>query len=184
MKVVGLDISQTATGVVVHEPGGVTYSATEGEKAKPRKKTDPPVPLAMRHARMKRTTAKVAEHCRHADLVAVEAHSFTVAGSKGQHDLSGQWWDIVDELYGMGIVVVEITVQQLKGYLTGNGSASKDLMLTTAVRRYPTVNIKSHDEADAMAACSMAVRHLELAPLETVWNLRMEQEMDKVQWPS
>lgn len=183
MKVVGLDISMTATGIVVHEPGGVTYSATEGEKPKPRKKTDPPVPLELRRARMKRTTAKVVEHCQYATLVAVESHSFST-GSAGQHDLSGQWWDIVDELYGMGLVVVEITPQQLKGYMTGNGNASKDLMFSTAIRRYPTINIKTKDEADASAACSMAVRHLELAPLETAWNQRMQQEMEKVAWPT
>lgn len=176
MKVVGLDISQTGTGIVVHEAGGLTYSATEGEKGK---QNDT---LPMRHARQKRTTAKVVQHCQYAELVAVEAHSF-VTKSSHQHDLSGQWWDIVSELFSMGIIVVEITPQQLKGYLTGNGNASKDLMITTAVRRYPTVNIKTKDEADAMTACSMAVRHLELAPLETVWNQRMELEMSKVVWP-
>lgn len=176
MKIVGLDISQTASGIAIHEPGGLTWVTEAGEDGH---KTDS---LYQRHARMRRTARAIVAHAADADLVVVESHSFS-AKYGNQHDRSGLWWDVVGELIDGGVDVAEASPSTLKMYLTGSGNASKDLMLATAVRRYPTVNVLTNDQADAMAALSMGVRRLELMPLEDTWNQKMSLAMGKVQWP-
>lgn len=175
MRLIGLDPSMTSTGVAVHIPGAETFTLSIGEKGKT---TDT---LQMRYDRQVRTADAVLDLVRGADAVAVEAHSFSTK-SAFAHDLSGQWWRMVGGILDEGIPVVELEVQRLKGYLTENGNASKEQMLIAAVRRYPTVNIKTNDEADAITALSMLVRAFELAPLEPHWNKRMELEMSKVNW--
>lgn len=175
MRVAGLDPSMTAAGIAIHEPGGLTFVTEVGEKGK---RDDS---LGKRRERQARTTASAMDYLRSCDYVAVEGHSFTTRSAM-QHDLSGQWWDIVGELIDHGIPVVEIELHRLKGYLTSNGNASKMQMLADAIRRYPEVDIRTDNQADAITACSMLVRALELTPLERAWNQRMGLEMSKVNW--
>jgi crossover junction endodeoxyribonuclease RuvC len=177
MKVVGVDFSLVATGVAVHTAGGETYTrqyGRDGHKGEP---------LRMRRDRIHVLAGEVLFHAIGADLVVVESHDFGMKVSALSHDRSGLFWITVNRLMEAGVMVAQATPQTLKMYQTGAGNASKQDMLVAAVKRYPTVDIRTDNMADAMAALSMGVRHLELAPLETVWNAKMEQAMSKVEWP-
>lgn len=44
-----------------------------------------------------------------------------------------------------------ITSGQAKKYLSGSGKADKDMMLEAARQLYPDLNVRNHDEADALA---------------------------------
>lgn len=155
MKIVGIDYSQTSAGVAVFDDMGTlaqAYTAAMGEGGH-RDDT-----LGMRHARMKRQTARIVQHCEYASIALIEAHSFSAKGGS-QHDRSGGWWDLVSELYGMGIPVVEVTTGQIKKYMTGKGTASKEQMVIAATRRYPLLELSTSDEADAASAMAIGVRH-------------------------
>jgi Holliday junction resolvasome RuvABC endonuclease subunit len=175
MRLVGVDLSLTGTGIAVHEPGGLTFTRLVGEDGKKG------APLASRRARIRRLVAGIMEFAGTATAVAIESHDF--GGRYGSlHDRSGAWWILVDELAQLGIPVIMMTPTQLKMYLANSGNASKQDVLVAAVKRWPTVDIRNDDQADAMSALSMLVRHLELAPLEDAWNQKMAKAMDGVDW--
>lgn len=175
MKLVGLDISLTSTGVAVHEAGGATFTRLVGEDGKKG------ASLVQRRARLRRLVNGILVYAHDATAVAVESHDFG-ARYGSQHDRSGAWWLVVDALAEAGIPVVMMSPSQLKSYGTGSGNASKQDVLVAAVRRHPTVDIRNDDQADAVTALSMLVRHLGLAPLESEWNQKMAKAMDAVDW--
>jgi crossover junction endodeoxyribonuclease RuvC len=177
MKVAGIDVSLTGTGVAIHEAGGLTYVREHGEDGKRG------ASFTSREERIGRLVDQVLFDCADAELAVFEAHDFGAKYSASAHDRSGVFWILVRELRAQGTRVAQATPQTLKMYQSGSGSASKDQMLVDAVRRYPTVDVRSNNQADAMAALSMGVRFLELAPLETVWNQKMAQAMEKAEWP-
>ncbi len=88
------------------------------------------------------------------DLAVIEGYSMgsSLAHSHELGELGGiiRW-----TLWGNGIPFVEVPPSSLKKYLTGKGNADKDLMLSTASRRFDrTLN---NDEADALALWAMAM---------------------------
>lgn len=178
MKVVGIDISLTGTGMAIHRAGAETYVREHGEDGRKG------MPFAERGDRIERLVDQILFDCQAADLAVFESHDFGVKHSGGAHDRSGVFWIVVRELRARGTAVAQATPQALKMYQSGSGTASKDQMLVDAVRRYPTVDVRTNNQADAMAALSMGVRFLELAPLETVWNAKMAQAMEKAEWPT
>lgn len=180
MKVTGLDLSLTSTGWATFDDSNVGFSVENsliagsfGEKGKA---TDT---LIMRQRRLKRAVAKVEEVARYSDLVVVEAHSFAGKGGS-QHDRSGLWWLVVDELMSYGLPVLEVSPSSLKMYFTGKGTADKTLMLLTADRRHPYVGVKNDDEADAVGLVSIGLRILG-QPLEEKLNAQQTLAFEKIQ---
>lgn len=168
-RVVGLDLSLTATGV------------SDGEKCwLIRSKGTKTATLDDRRKRLTRLADEVDESCFGVDLVVVEGPSFGQARQGGQHDRAGLWW-LVIHLVGSGRDVVEVPPASLKTYATGKGNASKDEVLAAVVRRYPDVDVADNNTADALVLAAMGLRHLGHAiddlPLT---HLRA---MSKVAWP-
>jgi len=82
---------------------------------------------------------------------------------------------------GMGALVVQSEIQgtikvwaedhqvdyqgfsstEVKKHFTGKGNAKKDQMIAEAKRRWPTVDIGSDDQADALAVLSLAQSRLQ-----------------------
>lgn len=88
------------------------------------------------------------------DLAVIEGYSMgsSLAHSHALGELGGiiRW-----TLWGKQIPFIDIPPSSLKKYLTGKGNADKDLMLSTASRRFDrTLN---NDEADALALWAMAM---------------------------
>jgi crossover junction endodeoxyribonuclease RuvC len=118
VKVVGLDLSLTCTGVAVATQNG---AITDRITSKP----TPNATLADRAVRIGLITARVVDFVRGADLVIIEGPTYaTSTGS--QHDRSGLWWLVVNRLIAGTMPVVEVSPTTRCRYATGRGNASKD----------------------------------------------------------
>jgi len=137
-KIIGLDLSLSSTGV------GCSLGWTELIRVT--------APAGFRFSRLRRIKAAVMEHARGADLVVVEGPSFaSKSGSQtGHHERAGLWWFVMDAVDGAGLRWLEVPPTSLKKYATGKGNAGKDEVLAAAVRRFPAVEVRGNDEADAL----------------------------------
>jgi crossover junction endodeoxyribonuclease RuvC len=174
--VVGLDLSLTATGIATPY-GGVTTVTSKGHAG---------ASLPVRHVRLRAVSThvmrKITDGTSPADdtMIVVEAPAFSrVTGH--QHDRSGLWWLVVDDLMAWGHNVVEVTPTARAKYATGKGNAGKDEVLAAVIRRYPDVDVNNNNEADALVLRAMGCDWLG-APLAEVPKAHRA-ALDKVVWP-
>lgn len=174
MKVVGLDLSLTSTGVaLVTENGAVTDRiTTKGARSDT---------LTDRHRRLRRIVMDVVNHDDRTDLVVIEGPAFS-RSNPGMHDRSGLWWLVVDALERRDTTVIEVPPNLRAKYATGRGNAAKDDVLSAVIRRYPNVDVNGNDEADALILAAMGARHLG-HPLEATLSPLHLEAMTKVAWP-
>lgn len=178
MKITGLDLSLTSTGVGEWEDG----SRRSWHFGSVGKRTDTLDDRAERLEIAKDEAVRAARggH-QQADLVLVEAHTFAAKGGS-QHDRSGLWWLVVDDLIRT-IPVVEVSPSSIKLFATGKGNASKDEVLLAVARRHPDLEFTTNDEADAITMVDMALArwsHDALGWDPTAYQLRA---IEKVAWP-
>ena len=88
---------------------------------------------------------------------------------------------VVDQLDAVGWTVAVIPPTSLKKYATGKGTASKDLVLTAAVRRFPDWPVEGNDEADALWAAAAGLDHLGYPVIDMPALNRSA--LDGMQWP-
>lgn len=115
-------------------------------------------------------------------LVVIEATSLGQGRQQGTRDRIGLWWLLVDALDGeTGVDVVEVSPAQRMKYATGHGRADKDEVMAAAIRRYPAIDIRNNDVADAVILRAMGEhalgRPLAAVPKDHAAALR------KVAWP-
>lgn len=180
--VVGLDLSLTATGIAT--PGGVRTVGSRGKTG---------ATLRQRSARLHDLAMDIGgeidrvanEHrpsTRDRLLVVVEAPAFSRTTGH-QHDRSGLWWLVVDELCGSSYAtVVEVAPSARAKYATGKGNAGKDEVLAAVVRRYPDVDVSNNNEADSLVLRAMGCRAIG-HPLEESLPQTHLAALDKVRWP-
>lgn len=190
MRVVGLDLSLTSTGIArltitdAAEPS--TWTTAVGETG------SESATLAERWWRLDAQRSKVLSEVGAADLVVVEGPA--MASSHGQqHDRSGLWWLILDDLIGRGLTVVEVPPLTLKVWATGSGATSGPNKVTKArvvreVRRdyghlfdIPSEAHGGSDIADAIALATLGAAHLG-EPLVEVPTSHLR-ALRKVRWP-
>lgn len=178
MRIVGLDLSLTSTGVATIDEGAdvrVDRIATKptGDN------------LWHRAHRLHRIFERIVNEVHSYDgrqLVVVEGPSYGQARQGGQHDRAGLWWLVVNELVVMcEIPVAEVPPALVKRYATGRGNAGKDEVLAAVIRRYPSVEVTGNDQADALVLAAMAADHYG-APIATV-PAANRAALDKVAWP-
>jgi crossover junction endodeoxyribonuclease RuvC len=162
MKVVGLDLSLTCTGVAVVTQDGAITDRITSQPARKVGKGDPPLTLAERADRLDKLVPQITGYCTAADLVVIEGPSYR--STTPSHDRSGLWWLVVDFLIPH-TPVVEVTPSSRMKYATGKGQIDKDLVLSAVIRRYPHVDVNGNDEADALILAAMGARFLR-HPLE------------------
>lgn len=172
-RVVGLDLSLTATGVAciggVHaEPWTVTVST------KPAGKT-----LACRWLRILSIVAHVAPTLDGADLVALEGPSF---GSRDGYawERAGLWWQIVRHCLENSIRLAEVPPAVVKKWATGRGNAGKTAVAVSIARLWPDVDLPDDNAADALALAGMAAQRLGL-PVPS--RAHHAETLTKVAWP-
>ncbi|UQS95197.1 RuvC-like resolvase [Pseudanabaena phage Pam4] len=167
MKILGLDLSLSSTGVahVTTTPDGWQAETSRVVvKARHVPRGGEPHTLAERSVRLRRLAGLITDHARGADLVVVEGPSYASDTGKA-HDRAGLWWLVVGRLTGAGLQVVEVPPSTVKTYATGKGNAGKDEVLAAVVRRYPTVEVRDNNEADALVLAALGARFLRL-PIE------------------
>lgn len=145
MKVIGLDLSLSSTGVAC------SLGWTERIRIRP--------DGSSRFTRMRWIKAAVMEHARGADLVVVEGPSFASpsTGQAGHHERAGLWWFVMDGIDAAGLRWLEVPPTTLKKYATGRGNAGKDEVLAAAVRRFGHIEVRGNDEADALWLAAIGV---------------------------
>lgn len=158
MRVVGLDLSLTGTGLA--------YRSHDGDhgwgEVRTRRLTSPPAGQGIhdRSIRLRALATLIIKWCEGADLAVIETPAYSrTMGS--QHDRSGLWWLVVASLDHRGIPVVEVATTTLKVYGLGTGRGDKDAMVAAVVRRYGHLlpDLATNDEADALLLADMGARH-------------------------
>lgn len=147
MKITGLDLSLTSTGVAVVDDG-----VAKTFRIRP-KTTD----TALKHDRMEQIYQQVRTLCCGSALVVLESPAFA-AGGKSASALTGNWWVVSHVLWKCGLPMVAVPPPTLKVFATGKGNASKDEVLASTIHRYAhlTVNpVTGNDEADALQLSAM-----------------------------
>lgn len=179
-RVVGLDLSLTGAGIAriaTTNEGWVADVREHGTKPAGKVPAD-------RAARLRALTQPIIGWCAGADLVAIEEPAYSQTTGQ-QHDRSGAWWLVVSRLIGLGIPVAEVPNNYVKQYSLQKGggkNTGKDFVLAATIRRYPTVNIRTNNEADSFILAAMAARHLG-HPIEDSIPAGSLKAMGAVAWP-
>lgn len=151
MKIVGIDLSLSSTGLAVIVNG----------RANVARHSTAPVgdDVARRHRRLLQIAGDVRSWASGADLVVLEGPSYaSVTGH--QHDRSGLWWLVVHRILGAELPLAIVPPSSRARYATGKGNSPKDAVLASVVRRYPEVDIIGNDQADALILAAMGARRL------------------------
>lgn len=174
MKIVGIDLSLSSTGIAVAWPeDGVAQ--VDHIRTKPTADT-----LPARWNRLRDITDEAMAWVDNADLVVVEGLAYA---SKSPHatERAGLWWMLANRLLHNDYPVAVVPPTSRAKYATGKGNAGKDTVLAAVVRRYPDVEVTSNDEADALILAAMGARSLG-HPIETDLPLAHLDAMNKISW--
>lgn len=174
VRVVGLDLSLTATGTALIRPGMTT--AVQTLKSKGAKDAT----LGERADRLRKLAREILLPAATANVVVIEQPAYSQTGGS-HHDRSGLWWLVVDALIFDDLRLVEVTPQAVKIYATGKGNASKDEVLAAVVRRYPNIEVRNNNEADALVLAAIGAR-LAGQPLEESLPQLHLRALDKIRW--
>lgn len=181
-RVVGLDLSLTATGLAWHDtdtpdpdPQVITLgSRPAGDR------------VDARSLRLRRLAALVHSTASRADLAVIEGPAY---GKSDAHtwDRAGFWWMVVGRLTGAGVPVAIAPPAQVKMYATGKGGgkgAGKDAVLLAIARRYPRIAVEDNNQADAVSLLLMGLRHLGVPYEAGLLPHTHARAMTGVSWPN
>lgn len=162
MRIVGLDLSISATGV----------AEADGSLRTIKTKVRGPEMLDWMQTEILSITESV-------DLVAMEGYSF---GSKGRSVFNiGELGGVIRlGFYRAGMPYVEIPPTNLKKYATGKGNSAKDEVLVQSVHRLEILP-RDNNQADAAWLRAMALDHYG-HPLCVMPKIN-RQALETVQWP-
>lgn len=204
MRVSGLDISLTSTGVAIVDDTAAETIRTTRVRSEPANRADGLKPdLEQRSERItgiRRSVLRLIGDSsgsstggpillRMPDLVVIEGPSY--ASPQGAHEIGWNWGSIVDMCRSAGIPVVEVSPPQVKQYATGSGATSgknkveKHHVIAAVRANYgdQAAHITSSDEADALILAAIGCRYLG-HPIESAAlppeNLRA---LKKIRWP-
>lgn len=210
MRIVGLDLSLTSTGVAtistnpvcprcgaeVTDSGGRHRSrciravcryegpgdtAPKVSVARIVSKPSKDPTLADRSVRLRKLAQQATQACVGADLAVVEGPTYA-STTGAAHDRAGFWWLVVGRLTGAGLNVVEVPPASVKTYATGKGNAGKDQVLAAVVLRYRHhVEVTGNDEADGLVLAAMGARFARV-PIEDTLPQTHLRAMTGVRW--
>ena len=164
-RILGIDPSLTSTGLArvdIPGPRGVTFTAeTAVVTSKPNGKTY--LDTAMRVSRI---ATSVYEATKDIDLAVIEGPAFSSQG-QGVHSRYWLWGKVYDTLLTCNVPILVVTPNQRCKYATGKGNAPKDMVLAAAIKRWPDVDLRGNDEADALILAAIGARWLGL-PVDSV----------------
>jgi crossover junction endodeoxyribonuclease RuvC len=174
VRVIGLDLSLTATGVaIIAGIDGHLASETTTLRSSPSG-----TGLAARERRADAIAAAVEMHIAGAAMVVVEGPSL---GSRDGHvwDRAGLWWHVVRRCMTYA-PVVEIPPATVKRWATGKGNADKATVAASLARLWPDVEPANDNEFDALALATIGAQRLGL-PVPS--RAHHADALAKVDWP-
>ncbi|WP_235687349.1 hypothetical protein [Mycobacteroides chelonae] len=158
--VVGLDLSLTGAGIAALDL--VTGGLSTAVHRSPAPKVDTLGAHVQRHRVLVDGLVAQAVACDPA-LVVVEGLRFSVSAQDSSLSRRGfLWWAVVEGLVAAGAPVLEVTPSQIKMLATGNGGASKDMMVAEYALAWPdaTRDKNVQDRADAAFAAALGAAYL------------------------
>lgn len=170
-RVVGLDLSLTATGVAWIEDDQV-HTCTIGSKPAG-------ALLADRNARLLNLESRIAEPRINAALVVVEAPSLHSKGA-GTWDRAGLWWYVVRACSAQQVPVAEVPPATVKKFATGRGNADKSAVAVGMSRLWPDVEAGNDNEWDALVLATIGAQKLGM-PVPS--RAHHADALAKVAWP-
>jgi Holliday junction resolvasome RuvABC endonuclease subunit len=140
--VVGIDLSMNSTGIARIKDGlGECTTIKSGTKKG--------------YHRLEFMSTEVVRHAQGADLVLIEEIPWG-AKSANSLQMAGNWYVCTHALWKAGIYFVVVNLTYLKKYATGRGSGiRKEEVGYAAIKRYPGVDIRDNDQADALILAAM-----------------------------
>ncbi len=168
MKVIGLDLSLTSSGVACN----AGWSDTIRTPAKLRG-----------HLRMAHIRDTIREFTTNADLVVVEGPSYGNQGAQrqsGHHERAGLWWLVTHDLWRRQVPLAVASPASVKKYACGRGNAGKDEVLVAVCRRFDWFD-GNNDAADAVILAALGAEHAGMAMVAMPQVNRAA--LDGVQWP-
>ncbi len=169
MRVVGLDLSLTATGYADEAGSAVIKVRSRG----------PERLCAIRDEIMRRMcqTPPVSDLDGGRPLVVIEGYSFA---SKFKGELMGELGGVIRTLlWEQAIPYAEVPPTVLKKFATGKGNAGKDEVLACAIRRWGFLGA-DNNEADAHLLRRMGLARYELWDALPAY---VREALAKVEWP-
>lgn len=151
-SVLGVDPSLTSTGLasVVWRDGDPEPVIT----------TQAVRPTLRGHARRRYIVRKIVLVAKEYDVVGMESPSYGSNG-KGHSEVQGLWWMIRTALWEAGIPVALIAPATRAKYATGKGGgpdAAKPRVHAATRGLWPTIPLKTTDEADALLIAAITAR--------------------------
>lgn len=178
MKVLGLDLSLSETGLAVGTGDGAVTSMfrTVGHRK-------PPPTYEQREARLDLIVDHVSLFLvGGTDLVVLEGPSYGSSGGDA-FDRAGLWWAVRRVAARRTLPVVIVPPKTRAMYATGRGDADKAAVLAAVAVLYPDVDVSGHNEGDALVLAAIGLRRLG-SPLErTPLPTRSLSALDKMRWP-
>lgn len=149
---VGIDLSMTSTGIATIHGDQITTSRVTSKPTRGDTGTE--------SNRLRLIVREILEHVPYSDVtyVGIEGPSYGSQGN-GQHIRGGLWWLLRGELDHWDIDTIIVPPASVKKYATGKGNAGKDEVLAAVIRRYPQVDVRGNDEADALAIAALTARY-------------------------
>lgn len=182
--VVGLDLSLTGAGVAAIDL--VTGALSTAVHRSPAPKSDVLTAHVHRHRALVDGLVQQTLACNPA-LVVVEGLRFSVSAQDSSLSRRGfLWWAVVEGLVAAGAPVLEVTPSQIKMLATGNGGASKDMVVAEYALRWPqAVRDKNvQDRADAAFAASLGAAYLRVPVLPFQVTGKRRKALAKIAAPS
>ena len=176
-KVVGVDLSLTATGIA----SSLGWCQTLGEDGITTRPLDDRLD-ALENLAREILIVIGGGRGNWPALIVIEIPAYSRSGG-GSHERSGLWWKIVRSLRQREVPVAEVANQQRMRYATGRGSAKKGAVIDAVARRLPMFETGGDDNcADAAVLAAMGADHLghPLAPMPATHRAAL----DRVEWPT
>lgn len=169
-RVVGLDLSLTATGIAA--ASGTLHTIT----SKPDDGT-----IAGRLNRMADIEQAICRHLDDLRLVVIEGPAFSSGAVPGSHLRAGLWWEVVRTVVLHYAPVAEVTPTTLKKFATGRGNATKADMRVAMLQR-AGLDVRDDNQVDAWWLRQAGLHHLGSPEAVSVPKAQTE-ALAKVRWP-
>lgn len=175
MRVVGLDLSLTGTGVAA---ANAVATLKPPVSLMPSKKNPITEHMRLRYVR-ERVLKFVQEN--EGQLVVVEGLAYSSNTGKAT-ERAGLWWLVNMALWESEIPAAVVAPTTRAMYATGRGNADKEAVFVETLKRYGHLfDIKNNNEADAVILYAMGIERLG-APLVSVPPTH-SRAMGSVSWP-
>lgn len=164
MRVVGIDLSLTATGLAcIDDTVGIITVDTRTLKSKPDDGT-----LCGRHKRLEAIASGVVAFASPTSLAVIEGPSYSSAG-RGTWDRAGLWWWVVSILHLTATPIVEVPPKTRAKWATNSGNASKSAVAVALGRMWPEVQLSDDNESDALALATIGAQIIGIDVPKRAW---------------